>query len=266
MASIPRRSFLAAASGAALFGQPRREPFKWPEGKRCAVSLTFDDARPSQLDNGLALFKRTGAKATFYLSPGRMEQHIEGWKQAVKDGHEMGNHSDTHPCTANYRLNGPHSLEDLTLDAMGKDLDACTNRIQAALGVTPVSFAYPCGQKFVGRGAQARSYVPLVAERFLTGRGYLDERANDPAVCDLAALMGTGFDDIPYEAMLAEIEKAKKESRWLVFVGHDIGPRKFQCADAEALERLCRHALDPANGIWLDTVATIARHLRKGDR
>jgi peptidoglycan/xylan/chitin deacetylase (PgdA/CDA1 family) len=43
--------------------------FSWPEGKRAAVSLSFDDARLSQIDTGLALFRRLGVKATFYVVP-----------------------------------------------------------------------------------------------------------------------------------------------------------------------------------------------------
>ena len=34
--------------------QRRRMAFRWPEGKRGAISLSFDDARPSQVDNGVA--------------------------------------------------------------------------------------------------------------------------------------------------------------------------------------------------------------------
>jgi hypothetical protein len=46
-----------------------------------------------------------------------------------------------------------------------------------------------------------RSYVPLVAERFLVGRGYLDESPNNPAVCDLSQAMGTPFDDLDFTQM-----------------------------------------------------------------
>ncbi|HCR92034.1 MAG TPA: hypothetical protein DIW50_16625, partial [Prolixibacteraceae bacterium] len=37
--------------------------FQWPEGKKMAVSFTFDDARFSQADNGLPLFDKYGVKA-----------------------------------------------------------------------------------------------------------------------------------------------------------------------------------------------------------
>ena len=47
-------------------------PFPWPRGMRAAVSLSFDDARGSQLDVGLPLFAKSATHATF-LPDG--EQH-----------------------------------------------------------------------------------------------------------------------------------------------------------------------------------------------
>lgn len=45
-----------------------REDFHWPEGKRAAISLTFDDARHTQITNGIPLLDEYGVKATFYVS------------------------------------------------------------------------------------------------------------------------------------------------------------------------------------------------------
>jgi peptidoglycan/xylan/chitin deacetylase (PgdA/CDA1 family) len=47
-----------------------QESFKWPDGKRAAVSLSFDDGRLSQIDTGLALLKKLGLKVTFFVNPG----------------------------------------------------------------------------------------------------------------------------------------------------------------------------------------------------
>jgi peptidoglycan/xylan/chitin deacetylase (PgdA/CDA1 family) len=141
-----------------------REPFRWPAGKRAALSLTFDDARLSQIDTGLALLDKYGIKATFYVSVDNLEKRLEGWKRAVASGHEIGNHSRTHPCTGNYEFSLKNALEDYTLPMMEKELDGASADIQRLLGVTPLTFAYPCGQKFVGRGREVKSYVPLVAE------------------------------------------------------------------------------------------------------
>ncbi|MCL4793364.1 MAG: polysaccharide deacetylase family protein [Bryobacteraceae bacterium] len=249
---LDRREFLAAA-GAALS--------PWPHGRRGAVSLTFDDARPSQLDPGMALLEKGKARATFYVSPHRVRERVEDWRAAVKAGHEIGNHTKTHPCTGNYAFSRKNALETLDLAHMERDLDDATAEIKQMLGVTPVSFAYPCGQTYVGRGENLKSYIPLVAKRFLSGRGYLNEAANDPTICDLAYLMGTGYDQVPFTEVKRMMDTAAREGRWLILVGHDMGPRKFQSVEAEILIETCAYANDPANGLWLATVGEVARHV-----
>jgi hypothetical protein len=259
-----RRSFLlSTACGAVSAAAP---PFRWPEGKEIAVSLTFDDARLSQPDAGLDVLRSGGAKATFYLSPARAKQRMDGWKRAIAEGHEIGNHSRSHPCSGNYGFSSANALEDYTLDRMAGELDGCTEDLRQMFGVKTVSFAYPCGQKFVGRGAALRSYVPLVATRFLSGRGYLDESPNHPAVCDLASLMGTGFDGLSFDSIMNIVEGARKDGRWIMFVGHEIGNPAHQTTDAAALERLCRYVTNPGNHVWIDTVAKIAQYVKDHQR
>jgi peptidoglycan/xylan/chitin deacetylase (PgdA/CDA1 family) len=71
---------------------------KWPEGKRVALSLSFDDGRLSQVDKGMTLLDQYNVKATFYLMPSSLKERLEGWKKAAASGHEIGNHSLKHPC------------------------------------------------------------------------------------------------------------------------------------------------------------------------
>lgn len=251
---ISRRGFVAAAALA---------QWTWPADKRGAVSLTFDDARPSQLDPGMALLAKVNARATFYVSTNRVRERAAEWRAAVKAGHEIGNHTMSHPCTGNYAFSRKNALEDFDLARMERDIDEATAEIRELLGVTPRSFAYPCGQTFVGRGVGQASYVPLVAKSFLTGRGYLNESANDPAFCDLAYLMGTGYDQLPFEEVKRLMDAAARDGRWLVLVGHDIGPRKFQSVESEVLLATCRYANDPANGLWLAPAGEVAAHIQK---
>lgn len=240
--------------------------FHWPNGKRAAVSLSFDDARTSQVDTGLALFAQHHVKVTFFLQAENISKRLEGWKKAVAEGHEISNHTITHPCTGNYAFSRHNALEDYSLETMAGQLDGANAEIERLLGVKPLTFAYPCGLKFVGRGLDVRSYVPLVAERFLVGRGYLDESPNDPAFCDLSQAMGTPFDDLTFDQMKDLVEKAATDGRWIIFIGHEIGQRGFQVTDADALGKLCDYLNDPANGIWLGTVAEIGGYVRRQQR
>jgi predicted lipid-binding transport protein (Tim44 family) len=108
-----------------------------------------------------------------------------------------------------------------------------------------------------------KSYVPLVAERYIVGRGYLDEAANDPAFCDLAQATGMAFDDMDYEQMRKLVSQASAEGRWLILVGHEIGERGYQVTDASALAALCQYARDPSHGLWLDTVEAIGKYIQQ---
>jgi hypothetical protein len=83
---------------------------------------------------------------------------------------------------------------------------------------------------------EVKSYVPLVAERFLARRGYLDEAANDPLICDLAQAMGTGVDEMDFLQMKEIVDQAAQEGRWVIFVGHEIGERGYQTTDTKAYE------------------------------
>jgi peptidoglycan-N-acetylglucosamine deacetylase len=239
--------------------------FAWPGGKSCAVSLSFDDARPSQIDAGVPILDAHGVRATFYLSPPNIAQRLEAWRRAVAAGHEMGNHTSSHPCSGNFafaRASGA-VLEEYTLDRMELDIDGASEAIRSSLGVTPATFAYPCGQKFVGRGMSARSYVPLVVGRFVAGRGFRDEVPSDPSFCDLAQVNGVDGDDTPFERLKPLIDMAIRSGGWLIFACHDVGDYPRQAMRAADLDQVCGYCQDPANGVWIDTVAAIGSYIQR---
>jgi len=240
-----------------------REKFSWPEGKHGAISITFDDARFSQIDNGLPILDEYGAKATFYVSISSLEKRLDAWKKAVANGHEIGNHTLTHPCSGNFSFARERALENYTLDNMRNELEESNIIIERLLNVRPVSFAYPCGQKFVGRGQNVKSYAPIVAEKFLAGRGWMDEWSNDPTFCDMAQLMGVELDGKDFEQVKQWIDKTTANGGWLVFCGHEIGEGGRQTTLSSTLKALCEYAQDPANGLWLDTVQTVASYIGK---
>ncbi len=254
---------LACLAGGFVFAQQSAPTFKWPEGKRVALSLTFDDARASQVEGGTALLDRYGVKATFYLVPASAEKKLEGWKKAVASGHEIANHSLNHPCSGNFAWARSKALEDYTLDKMQRELSDANRRLKELLGVTPESFAYPCGQKFVGRGLDTRSYVPIAANLFVTARGWLDEAPNDPAYVDFAQLTGIESDGKDFEQILPIIETAKKTGLWVVLAGHEMNKDGAQTTRLAMLEKLCAYANDPTTGVWIAPVGTVAKYVRE---
>ena len=237
--------------------------FAWPPGKRAALSLTFDDARPSQMAVGLPILERHRARATFYVTPDNLDAQLARWKLAVSQGQEIGNHSLTHPCTGNFAFARTNALEDYMLAQLEEDLRLASLAIRSRLEVEPVSFAYPCGQTFIGRGAGTRSYVPLIAQRFESGRLWRCEDANDPFRCDPAQLLAMELDGKAFTEVRPLLDHALKQGTWLILAGHEIGGMARQTTLTNTLEAVCAFAADPANGLWLDTVGTVARHVRE---
>jgi len=235
--------------------------FQWPEGIRGALSLSFDDARSSQLDAGLPILDRYGVKVTFYVSPGPAGERLEAWRAAQANGHEIGNHTINHPCSGNFPWARHKALEQHTLTSMAQEIDGASSWIEDHFGRSPRSYAYPCGQKVVGRGRTVRSTIPLVAERFVAGRGWLDEGANDPSYCDLAQIYAMELDGLGIEDARALIDDAADKGLWLVFAGHEIGAGGRQTTLSPTLEAICRYAGDRQNGIWIAPVAEIAGYI-----
>ncbi len=235
--------------------------FRWPDGQQAALSLTFDDARLSQIDVGMAVLDRESVKATFYVQPDPLEKRLAGWQKAVANGHEIANHTVVHPCSGNFLWSRNKALEDYTMQKLQDELIEANQSIKAKLGVTPISYAYTCGQTFIGRGVDARSYIPLVASLFLTGRSAFDETPNDPLFSDFAQLASMDMDNKSIDQLLPVLEQTKKQGGWLILMGHEIGKEGAQTTRVETLEKLIAYARAPENGFWNAPVSTIAKYV-----
>jgi len=250
-----------------LTAQAAVNSFQWPEGYRAAVSLSFDDARESQLDVGAPVLAETRTKVTFYLTAGNLGKRADDWKKAAAAGHELGNHSMVHPCSGNFEWSRTHALEDMSLDRMRQELTEANRAIETATGVRPVTFAYPCGQTFVGRGRGVQSYVPLISELFLSGRLWLSEAPNDPGYADLAQLAGYPMDDVEFDELESAVRSAIDRGQWLVLAGHDIGsPPGKQVTRVSMLRALTRYLQQPDRRVWVDTIGAVAAHVQRSRR
>lgn len=252
--------FTAGTSG---FAQKNATKFPWPEGKRMALSLSFDDARKTNIRQGTDLFDKYGVKVTFYVVPSNVKKDLELWQKAARNGHEMGNHSVIHPCSGNFGWSHTNALEIYTLDRMRAELIDASNQIKELLGVTPTTYAYPCGLTTIGRGVNAQSFVPLIAEMFVAGRGWLDEAPVDPAYCDMAQLTGVEMDGKDFEELLPMIERAQQKGQWLVLAGHETAESGHQTTRLKTLEKLIQYALDPKNGVWIAPIGEIAAYVKQ---
>ncbi len=69
-----------------------------------AVSLTFDDGCPCQLQHAIPMMDDLNLKGTFYLSVPRDDwaQRLAPWVEPAASGHEIGGHGMMHYGSNNF--------------------------------------------------------------------------------------------------------------------------------------------------------------------
>lgn len=213
------------------------------------------------------MFAETGTKVTLFLTSKNIGDHAAAWRRAAQAGHEIANHTVSHPCSGNFDWSRDNALEDLTLDRIRREMTDANAAIEQATGVRPATFAYPCGQTFVGRGAHVASYVPVVGELFLAGRGWQGESANDPEFVDLAQVIGCSMDNQDWRTLQPLVDTAIAKGQWLVLGGHDIGSTTGpQVTRIETIRALLQYATAADRGVWVDTFAHVADHIKRTRR
>ncbi|HJV47426.1 MAG TPA: polysaccharide deacetylase family protein [Bacillota bacterium] len=108
--------------------------FSGPRSKR-AVALTFDDVPdPRFTPQVLDLLRKYGVKATFFCVGNRAKQHPELVKQMIQEGHEIGNHTYTHP-----------NLPKVNNDQVHDEIQKTEKVLFSIVGYKPKLFRPPYG-------------------------------------------------------------------------------------------------------------------------
>jgi peptidoglycan-N-acetylglucosamine deacetylase len=236
----------------------------WPEGRSGAISLTFDDAMESQLEQAVPMLERHGMRGTFYVNPDgkRWQQNLARWQAVGANGHEIGNHSMGHWCSRAFRdeMGGPASLETLTLEQIEADVAEAEARLTAALPGQPRrTFCYPCYQDYVGEGASRQSYVPIIARHFIAGRGR-GEFANHPVTCDLAYSWSWPAERMGSHVLIGMAEEAVAQGRWGIFTFHGIGEGHLPVV-AYDFDLFLAHLQRHSERIWVAPVVQVAQRI-----
>src|SRR4029077_9474378 len=110
-------------------------------GFKSAVSYTFDDGQPSQIEH-YAELQATGVRLTFFVNSSSATWEtgfVSTFSRAARDGHEIGNHT-AHHCHADPdgTLHGTDRRAACPGAIAAAELDDCTAFIKSKLGVSQV--------------------------------------------------------------------------------------------------------------------------------
>ena len=195
------------------------------------VSLTFDDGQylTCQLEKVIPAMDEKSLKGTFYLCPhgDDWREKLVPWGPVAASGHEIGNHTLSHTCTANFRGRG--GLESKTLEEIEADILAAQERLnEVAPHQQDWTFCYPCYLTYVGRGVSRQSYVPIVAKHFLAARGGGEYGfANHPGGVDLHHVWSLDTALMSGYEMIGLVEELTSQGRWAVLTFHEIEGRRL---------------------------------------
>lgn len=132
--------FLTALDGAAATasGQARRLPIYSvgrEEGDKI-ISISFDAAWGNEdTETLIAILEKYNIKATFFVVGEWVDKYPESVKALHDAGHEIMNHSDTHP-----------HMPKLSSQQMIDEIERCNGKIEKITGVRPTLLRAPYGE------------------------------------------------------------------------------------------------------------------------
>lgn len=171
------------------------EVLNWA-GFTAAVTYTFDDSNQTQLQN-FSQMLGLGVPFTFYLWTGKQESSDAAWDDALAQGHELGNHTQSHQGSG---------------DDLGGDTDAAQSFIMERFGSVAYTMAAPNG---------STSYVSVGQTRFIINRGVADGLIQPNGDNDPFNLQGwIPPTDAGADQFNAKVDAARSGGGWQIMTIH----------------------------------------------
>ena len=201
--------------------------FKWPDGAKAAICLTYDDALTGHLDVAIPQLDSAGLKGTFFCTGNSpcLYKRMNEWRMAAKNGHELGNHTLFHPCLA-IRPDGKkadwvrpeYDLQNYNLAQLLAELKTANTLLKAIDGQEDRTYGYTCSDITAG----GIPFTNSLKDLFIAAR-------SDGAIPETM----TGYDvyktpswcvnNNTAEELIAYINKAREKGTIAVFMFHSVG-------------------------------------------
>lgn len=113
----------------------REIPIYFVDTDKKQVALSFDAAWGNeQTETLLEILDKYNIKSTFFLVGDWVDKYPESVKSIYEKGHDVGNHSNTHPY-----------MTKLSTADMTGEIQSCNEKIKNVIGKTPTLFRAPYG-------------------------------------------------------------------------------------------------------------------------
>ncbi|MFT6408731.1 MAG: peptidoglycan/xylan/chitin deacetylase (PgdA/CDA1 family) [Arenicella sp.] len=222
----------------------------WPKGK-VAVSLSYDDALHSQLDNAIPSLDRHGFKASFYLVPtsDAFDSRLDEWRAIASVGHELGNHTLKHSCSGSLAnrdwVEDDSDLDKQSVTQVITEIRIANTLLTAIDGKKERTFTVPCGDLH----ASGENYVEQVAGEFLAIKGL----EKPVGFSKTHAPVGQSGDQL-----IEMIESAASDAQLINLIFHGIDG-DYLSVSKQAHEQLLEYLAANRGKYWVDTYLNISK-------
>ena len=237
--------------------------FVWPHGEKAAVSLAYDDAVASQLDNAIPALDRVQLKGTFYLTLANptVLTRLDEWRAAAAHGHELGNHTLFHLCSAKapgHEWVTPElDLDTISASRMVAQVKLANTMLHAIDGKTERTFTVPCGDRL----AQGTDNVDLVRSEFVAIKSGSAAVIADMGTLDAYAVGVTTPEGVTGAQLIALVQQAARAGTMINLTFHGIGG-DYITTSRQALEELLAYLAAHRDVYWTDTFINIMKYVK----
>lgn len=236
----------------------------WPNGKKAAVVLTYDDGISSDWNVVMPQLEKRGFRGTFFLYGIIIKpQEIPIWRNAAKRGHELANHSIYHICGQD-SINCKSSFDCLYCYNISMMIDEITmmNTFLSSLdGKAEHAYGYPCGEYKIGGVDYSDSlYQAKVSKYARDGSGgvFYKLKTFNPMHVPCYG----GHSGMIADQYISKIKEAIQKHGLIVLVFHGVGGNylKIEANEhAKILDFIKAHQED----LWVNTFSNTLDYISK---
>ncbi|MDO6444700.1 polysaccharide deacetylase family protein [Colwellia sp. 1_MG-2023] len=240
--------------------------FKWPNNAKAAVSLSYDDALDSQLDNALPALIKHNIKATFYLSltSNTISTRLNEWRALAKLGYELGNHSINHACRGSLPgrewVPAHNDLDKKFFLAIIQEIQTANSFLQAIDGEKLRTFTVPCTDQIV----ENKNYVHALQDSFIGIKSHVGQPAKNMTTFDRFNAPFMAPSNVTGQALIDYVKQAKKYGTIAHITFHGIGGDHLSVSN-KAHSTLLAYLSKNKKDYWVDTYRNISQYLAKSN-
>ncbi len=242
--------------------------FHWPKHIKAAVSLSYDDAVDSQLDNAVPTLNKYGLKGTFYLKLASpvVANRLPEWRAAASAGHELGNHTLFHQCSHSLPnrdwVTPEDDLDKISVAQLKNQIVLANTMLYAIDGKQERTFTAPCGDS----KAAGEYYIDSIKSEFVAIKSVIDDgitpamKTVDPYAIHFAIPF-----NVTGKQLIDIVKKAAAKGTMVNLTFHGVGGDHLSTSK-EAHEELVKYLSENKDIYWTDTFLNIMKYVKEQQR